>query len=153
MHRLSKDFSSVFPRRHFYGFFNRVNRFVFLFPFAFFFLFAWRHLLLDSLVFSMFTFFYSLPLCLRWYFMHLVHTLIELNVHGMVLSLNFVTIFLTHEKNRARQMEKLGKIDPLHFENCAKQKHWKIIILKSKSWQRQKLASPYMLLCMFSNCK
>ena len=55
--------------------------------------------------------------------MHLVHTLIELNVHGMVLSLNFVTIFLTHEKNRARQMEKLGKIDPLHFENCAKQKH------------------------------
>ena len=148
MHRLSKNFSSVFSAI-FTGVFNRVNRFVFLFPFAFFFLFAWRHLLLESLVFSVFTFFYSLPLCLRWYFMHLVHTLIELNVHGIVLSLNFVTIF-DARKNRARQMEKLGKIDPLHFENCAKQKHWKIIIIFIKIVTKTETR---MLVCMFSNCK
>ena len=142
LYRKCIDFLKTFPPyfRHFYGFFNRVNRFDCLFPFAFFFLFAWRHLLLESLVFSMFTFFYSLPLCLRWYFMHLVHTLIELNVHGMVLSLNFVTIFWRMKKIGHAKWRNWAKSIPYILKIALNKNIEKSSSFLSKSWQRQKLA-------------
>ena len=136
LYRKCIDFLKTFPPyfRHFYGFFNRVNRFVFLFPFAFFFLFAWRHLLLESLVFSMFTFFYSLAPLSSIFYAFCPYSLSSL-FRQIVLSFHFVAIKSDARKKSGTQMSKLSKIDPLHFENCAKQKHWKLFFIIS--WQRQ----------------
>ena len=135
LYRKCIDFLKTFPSyfHNFYGiFFNRVNRSV-IFFFCVFHL-VWRHLLLESLVFSMFTFFYSLAPLSSIFYAFCPYSLSSL-FRQIVLSFHFVAIKSDARKKSGTQMSKLSKIDPLHFENCAKQKHWKLFLIIS--WQRQ----------------